>query len=203
MRWSRALKVMSLALAASLAGCNDMATAPSEGLSAAPAIPSSLITVEYMANDSTSADVTVDYRGGTFQLGPHAIYFSRYSICDPNTSTYGLGHWDDPCTVADRPIRIHAQIVSGNGKEWIDFSPSLRFAPLNKSNKGVYLYMKVPDNYQLSADDPLEILWMQAPGLPGLDESIGDPDLATQYNADYDVVYRRIKHFTGYMVAAD
>ena len=203
MRWSRTPKLMSLALAAALAACSDAATAPHQQLTAAPPMPSWLITVEYMAADSMAADFTVDSGGGVFQLGPHAISFPSHGICDPATSTYGVGTWDEPCTPLEQPISIHAEIRRANGKEWVDFTPSLRFVPTSMGSEGVYLWLKVDSTYAPTASDPLNILWMPAPGLPGIDEASSDPDLATQYSAENQVVFRRIKHFSGYMVAAD
>jgi hypothetical protein len=205
-RKARALGlVAALGVAVTLSGCDDSTTAPAPQLQAveAPAMPASLVTVEYMAEDSTSATFTVDYRGGTFQLGPHAIYFPRNAICEPSTSSYGLGEWDAPCTATKRTITIHAKIVHANGKQFIDFSPSLRFVPNMKGDKGVYLWMKVDPNYDPTTANPLNMMWLPAPGQEPIDESLSDPSLVTQYSAEYDVVYRRIKHFSGYMVAMD
>lgn len=202
MRWSRKSVLASVVLAVSLTACRDAATtAPSADISAAPAVPSFMVKVNKMSADSTSADFTVDGNGGIFQIGPHAIYFPKGSICDPKKSTYGLREWDAPCTPLKGPIHIHADVRSANGKEWVDFSPSLRFVPSDKPNKWVYLWMRVDDSFDMSGDDPLKILWLPAPGLPGVDESLDDPTLATQYAPEYHIVFRRIKHFSGYMVS--
>ena len=192
--------VAALGAAMTLSGCNENATAPAPEIAAvAPAIPASLITVQYVAEDSLSATFTVDSGGGTFELGPHAIHFPQNAICEPLTSTYGLGEWDQPCTPTERTLTIHATIVHANGREWIDFAPALRFVP----DRPVWLWMKVDPSYDADAAPPLNMLWMPAPGLPAIDESVEDPSLATQHSSEHAVVYRRIKHFSGYMVAMD
>ena len=202
MRWSRSTVLPSLLLAVSLSACRDAATtAPRADISAAPAVPSFMVRVENMSADSTSADFTVDGNGGVFQIGPHAIYFPRNSICDPSTSSYGQREWDKPCTPARKRVAIHAELKSANGKTWVDFSPSLRFVPDSRPDHWVYLWMRVDAAYNPSTDDALKILWMAAPGQPGIDESLDDPTLATQYLTNYHIVYRRIKHFSGYMVS--
>jgi hypothetical protein len=44
------------------------------------------------------------------------------------------------------------------------------------------------------------ILWSPAIGIPGIDESLTDWTQRTQWSSQYNGVYRRIKHFSGYNV---
>ena len=202
MRWSRTSSFVSLSLAVVLAACGgDTATAPSAAIAAAPEPPAFMVRVDRMAPDSSSADFTVNGSGGTFQLGPHAIYFPSKAICDPATSGYGVELWDTPCTALSRPIQIHAEIRKVDGREWVDFSPELRFVPSRLPSRWVWIWMRTDRVMTASEVKDLNILWAPSVGAPGIDESLADPTLQTHAIPGYAVVFRRIKHFSGYMVS--
>ncbi len=207
MRRSRTtLTLAGIVFAASLAACGDSATEPqpqSLQLVSAPATPSFLVRVEKMSADSTSATFTVDRDGGVFQIGPHAIYFPRRAICDPATSTYGPTEWDKPCNVLRGSVRIHAEVRKINGKEWVDFTPSLRFVPSNDTDRWVWIWMKTDRALDNAFVDDFRILWTPGFDAEGVDESLADPTLKTYAYPKEKIVYRRIKHFSGYQVATD
>lgn len=195
MRSIRSLKLLSIALTAALAACGD-----STGLPTAPAAengPRFTVTIDNMASDLSSADFTVTSTGGVFQMGPHALYFPDQSICDPATSTYGMSEWDQPCQVALNPVKIHAELRTVDGYEWVEFSPALRFVP----DKWVMIYMHA-SALRSAPPSSLDILWSPESGMPGIDESLTDPTLRTYSLPSYGVLYRRVKHFSGYQVSA-
>ena len=204
MRRSRSTRTIGPMLAAALVACSDGTTEPQSALqlSAAPEAPSFIVKVERMSADSTSADFTVDRDGGVFQIGPHAIYFPSRSICDP-ASSYGPTEWDKPCRVARNPIRIHAEVRKINGKEWVDFTPSLRFVSGNDTDRWVWIWMKTDRAIDNAFLEDFKILWTSGFGAEGVDESLTDPTLRTYALPDKKIVYRRIKHFSGYQVATD
>ena len=207
MRRSRTTSTLAgIVFAGLLAACGDSATEPQPQLldvSPAPATPSFLINVESMAADSSSAVFTVNRDGGVFKIGPHAIYFPKRSICDPATSTYGPTEWDKPCDVLRGAVRIRAEVRKINGREWVDFTPSLRFVPGNDSNRWVWIWMKTDRALDNAFVDDFKILWTEGFGAEGVDESLADPTLETYVYAKEKIVYRRIKHFSGYQVATD
>ena len=152
---------------------------------------------------ATGFTFTVDpTKNETFvYMGEHKIVFPAHSICDPATSSYGPSEWDLPCDPLQSPITIKADTMSFNGHPYLRFSPDLRFVPSADSKSWVMLYMKDP-----SASDPvvgptLKMLWEAADGSL-IDESLSDPTLATQVQGSSSIVYRRVKHFSGFMVAA-
>ena len=133
-------------------------------------------------------------------MGEHKIVFPANSICDPATSSYGPTEWDMPCQPLSTPITVYADTMTLNGHPHLRFSPDLRFVPSADPKNWVMLYMKDP-----SASDPLlapslQILW-EAPDGSLIDERLSDPTLATQVQGSSSVVYRRVKHFSGYLVA--
>jgi hypothetical protein len=148
---------------------------------------------------ATSADITVDSHGGAFILGQHSIRFPRKSICALDSS-YGPTEWDKPCTPASEPITFHVEIVIQDGRQWLDFTPAVRFVPTNDPNRYVWLGMQTTAFSTLS-DDDLQILWSPAVGVAGVDESLSDPTLRTIVNQRSGWMVRRIKHFSGYNVS--
>lgn len=197
LRWS-----LIVALAAFTVACADNSIAPtSDEAEVLPGgAPNLLIRIHEMAADHSSADFTVTPSGGYFQMGKHGIVFPRNVICDPETSSYGPAFWDDDCRVLREPIRIHAELRQQDGREWIDFSPALRFRPSWRAVDWVWIYMQT-DAAMLRDQSP-NILWSPAIGVPGIDESLDDPTLRTFVSPWTGHAYRRIKHFSGYNVTS-
>jgi hypothetical protein len=202
-------------LALVLAGCGgDQLAGPGReatpwggvSIGRAPAgAPRADVIVEYMAEDSTSADFTVTPSGGVFNLGPHAIYFPANSICDPATSSYGPTEWDAPCDVLTGPIRFHAEIREVDGRSYVDFTPAVRFVPTNDPASSVWLYMKTaalssdPDS-ALAALRRMSVMYSPAIGDAGVNEALADSSLRTYVWLDGGIAFRRIKHFSGYNI---
>lgn len=196
------LNLMGVVLILAACSAADRASAPTQGRIAMPdGAPSLDVIVNSTAPDSTSAEFTVTPSGGMFVLGKHAVYFPDHSICDPATSGYGPEYWNAPCTPLDTPIDFHAEIrTDGNGGAWVDFTPSVRFAP----EANVWILMKTGREANESNVQNLALLW--APGLESaerVNEASFDPSLKTYVDMQRSIVFRRIKHFSGYIVAFD
>lgn len=192
----RFIRTLSLALSAAAAvGCNGDVVAPrADAVSATPHLK-----VKTLQQDATSAVITVNPAGGTFSLGKHSIRFPKHSICALNSS-YGPTEWDKPCQLAQGPVTFHVQIVSLDGRQWLDFTPAVRFVPTTRVSNYVMLSMRVGNVSNDLSDDEMQILWSPAIGVPGIDESISDPTLRTKINWGTGMMQRRIKHFSGYSV---
>ncbi len=132
-------------------------------------------------------------------MGEHKIVFPAYSICDPATSSYGPSEWDAPCEPLTQPLTIRADTMTVNGHPHIRFSPDLRFVPSADSKHWVMLYLKDKAAADPSAAGSLSIVWA-APDGTFVDETLSDPTLATQVQGSSSLVYRRVKHFSGYLV---
>jgi hypothetical protein len=200
-------------LAVLLAGCSDRVAGPSASLplhgitvGRGPAgVPHPDVIIHNMSDDSTSADFTVTPTGGVFAIGPHAIYLPANSICDPVKSTYGPTEWDKPCEVLTEPIRFHAEVRNENGRQWVDFTPAVRFRPTDELANAVWLYMKtsalsLDSDSAMAALRRMSILYSPEIGVAGINEALIDPSLRTYVWLDGGVAFRRIKHFSGYNV---
>jgi hypothetical protein len=125
----------------------------------------------------------------------HRLWIRAGGVC-ALSSTYGPGHWDDPCSVATDPILITARSWSDpQGHPHIDFTPRLRFVPFDGKRASAELYLK---DRSASTDPSANILYCDN-GVC-VDESLTDPTLTTQHDKQQGFVYRRIKHFSGYEV---
>ena len=196
-RWSTLVGLVAV-----VAACADGVVAPnSYKTDKLPGgAPNMLIVINSMAADQRSAEFTVDQGGGYFNLGKHGIWFPRNVICDPASSSYGRGTWDADCQVLREPIRIRAELRSQDGREWVDFSPELRFKPSRYPFEWVWIYMST--SAAQNGDESLNILWSPAIGVPGIDESLEDASLRTYVSPWTGYAYRRIKHFSGYNVTS-
>ena len=169
-----------------LAGCGDV-VAPS--LAERPsAISASLSTVTTFVYDPAV--------GGTFEFGPqHRISFSKGAVCDPLLSTYGVSEWDQPCTPLALPITITAHsYVASNGHPRVDFRPSLRFVP----GSSVVLYLR---DKEAAESSTAELQWCDDSNRC-VTEAAPLPSYATKRDAALGMVFRAIKHFSGYMISS-
>ena len=127
----------------------------------------------------------------------HKLWVRAGGVCVLG-STYGIGHWDDPCTIATTAILITAKSwFDSENHPHIDFFPELRFAPLGGRRASAELYMK---DKAASLDSTSVILWCEV--IACIDEALTDPSLETFRDKQQGFVYRRIKHFSGYEVTS-
>ena len=205
MRAGKTFYGLALAAVAAVAGCADGARAPTEATPATSRIAAhrgafgSQVTT--VSGDTVTDVITLRAdRGGDFRLGgQHWIHFPESAVCDPATSSYGPGEWDAPCRPVKGQVRITAvSYRDASGHPRVDFSPELRFVSGRKSNDWVYLALA----------DSTAAAWAQpvinycGPDGGCVDESVSDASLVTHKSLKHGLVFRRIKHFSGYMISA-
>jgi hypothetical protein len=148
-------------------------------------------------------NITVDPNvSRTYSFGQNWIYFPARSICDPATSGYGLGLWDTPCTPLSAPVTVTVHWSSRGGYAYASFTPELRFVPAAESNVDRWVVLSLHDQRRLHDLGSYSILYDAGPGIGWIDESATDPTLHAWINYLTNSVSRRIKHFSGYMLAA-
>lgn len=195
------------------AACADRTTAPAPARSASSLLAPTgginfalggrqLDKIQLMYMDQDTVTFTIDPKaGGTFNLAQgHFVYFPGNAICDPATSSYGPTHWDEPCKPARDPITVTAvSMRTVDGAPFVSFEPALRFVPSRGEKGYVYLYMH-DDDYERWMNMEIDYCF---DGIACVDEAALDPTLHTQKtSAKYRYLFRRIKHFSGYNVAA-
>jgi hypothetical protein len=200
-----------LLLLSALAGCREGVVSPAERpieaphAAAAPApmsmAPKGAPTLDLVGGlpDSASVDFVISPNGGIFDAGNHAVVFPAQSVCDPATSSYGPGTWDDPCTPLQTSISVHAEVRRVNGQTAVDFTPSLRFVPSTNPARWVWLVMYTPSAVGSTDLSDFNILWESALGAQTVDETPADSSLRTYVDTWQGTSLRRIKHFSGYI----
>ena len=198
MRLRYLLLAMSGVVVASSA-CSTDATSPlplaapeSAGYSKGPSSPND-------GSDDQTYTFTIDpQRDNYLTFGEHSLWLPAHSVCDPATSTYGLGTWNQPCSPLATSITITAKVRSASGGlPRVDFEPALRFNPLTAA----YLTFTVKGKQAKEAAE-MRILYCPTSSTKDcVDEALTDPSLETVLNRPMKMVYRRIKHFSGYLVA--
>jgi hypothetical protein len=136
----------------------------------------------------------------TYAFGENWIYFPMRSICDPATSGYGPTLWDAPCTPLAHPITVTVHWSSKGGHAFAKFSPDLRFVPADARSTSRWVILSLHDHRRIHDLDAYSILYDGPNGW--VDESLTDATLRAWIDPLHNSVVRRVKHFSGYMVAA-
>ncbi len=148
-----AIALGTAALTAALAACSDSNSPTGPVVASArtpqpvgPAYATASTAASQVLSQTQSGDTTVT----TLQLGTSTgqlvaqignaskivFPYAAASVCDPASSSYGIGTWNSPCTAATTPIQITAKtwVDPETGKTRSSFSPALRFVPGLKSS---------------------------------------------------------------------
>jgi hypothetical protein len=142
---------------------------------------------------TVTVDPTIDQ---SFNLGPNHLDIPADGICDLGKSRYGPRYWDDRCTPEKNLVQLTVIIKHASSTHpSIDFFPAMRFNP----KKTVQLYMYAP---RVSIQDAKNWQMLYCPDKGGcFDESLTDASLTTSIDYTNNVLFRRVKHFSGYTVA--
>jgi hypothetical protein len=133
-------------------------------------------------------------QGITKKLGAHLISIPAGAICDILTSGYGSASWDNDCQPLRGSVVITATLLQdSDAQPYIDFQPAMRFAP----NKEVMLFLRQGRN---SDKRVLSVKYCNALAYC-FDEALTDASVKPFRIGATPIIARRIKHFSGYMVA--
>jgi hypothetical protein len=199
--------------AAAIAGCSDAATSPRDASTRAMS-PGGVPTLDFapssLFSNYRTTTFTVTDDGGKFTIGDglYTVVFPANSVCDPATSSYGAGTWDLPCTTLHDGQSITVTATYGFTKNGlsVDFSPALRFNQKTEVRISTSVYAPILtrfSDYFASNPSSLHFLGIYyAPDLTsdGKTDAAFDTSLLTHVNLTTGVVWRRVKHFSGYSV---
>jgi hypothetical protein len=144
-------------------------------------------------SDGTYSFVIDPSQHQSLSLGASHLDIPADAVCDLASSSYGPNHWDQSCTPQTDTFTVTAVVRNAaTDHPSVDFEPALRFSP----DKNVGLYLYVTDDATLDASRVVK--YCNAHGC--VDESIDDPSVASSVDLENRVVFRRIKHFSGFIV---
>ena len=138
---------------------------------------------------------------GVYAFGENWIYFPAHSICDPATSGYASTLWDAPCTTLTVPVQVTVHWSSKGGYAYARFSPELRFVPADAQSYTQWVWLYLHGQKRIHELSAYSILYCSDTD-GWIDESLTDPTLRARIDSKNNSVFRRVKHFSGYMVAA-
>jgi len=194
-------KTLTMLAAASLmlAACAGEATAPVAPTlrtqeRTSPFVPSGAQRALVGVTDGTYSFTIDPTQTQMLQLGASGLYIPANSVCDVAASSYGMGTWNDACAPQTDSMTITAVVRNAaTDHPSVEFQPALRFNP----TKQVWLYMAVTNQATL---DATKVLYY-CNETSCVDESQADGDLKSYVDTKNFMVFRRIKHFSGYVVA--
>jgi hypothetical protein len=155
-----------------------------------------------------TVDFVIPTSGTTVNLlDAFTLHIPAGAVCDPNAADtqqgYAAASWDAPCTPATGDIAVRATLKYTNGKLYADFQPALRFVP----SKNVTLSTRVLAAEVQQLDDAgVKDGWsiQYSPGIDasGIADAQADASLRTVVVGSTGRIFRRIKHFSGYMITS-
>jgi hypothetical protein len=160
-----------------------------------PGAPSSQL---YGVDDGVYVVTFDPKRDQNFSSGKNSLVIPGNAVCDLETSGYGAEFWDAPCTPEKDPVTMTITIKNSNTDHpLMDFQPAMRFNPA----KTVQLSLFVKKATQSDATNWIMLYCSMIPGERCIDESLTDPSLVSMVDRRAHLVFRRIKHFSGYVIA--
>ncbi len=196
-----ALRFALLAGAAVLGACSSEVTSPkatpTHGNEATSLfVPSAAAKALIGVVDGTYSVTFDPSQDERFYLGPNYLSLPANSICNLQTSGYGAAYWDASCTPQTGTMTLTVVIKdAASANPSIQFFPAMRFDP----TKLVQLFMYAP---KVTPSDGKKWKMLYCPDQGGcFDEAATDASLSTSIDYTNNVLFRRVKHFSGYTVA--
>jgi hypothetical protein len=178
-----------------LSSCSvDRSVAPEATIHGSPVLRALVI--------AQTVDFAIPANGGTINLlGAFELNFPAGAVCDPsaaNTQTgYANHQWDAACTPASGDVAVRATLKYVNGELYADFQPALRFVPGKEVTIGTDV---IASEVQSHVASGWAIEYAPAIGAANVSDALQDPSLVTRMVASTGKIFRRIKHFSGYVV---
>ncbi len=189
-----------------LSACSERGTAPTGAPPAAAPAAERVLAVETPSTDfwwglvNTEFYIDIDpSKANVISAGENRLTIPANSLCDVETTQYGPSEWDKPCTPETDRVRFVLKAAVGlDGHTRMDILPHARFSPSATPE----LRLFDPD---ATLEKKFEILWcsdmLDQAALGGCaNEALTDPSLRTTRDNQY--FFRKLKHFSGYEVAA-
>ncbi len=152
---------------------------------------------------ATTVTFTLSPNGGQgVKVGEFTLDYSANAVCVPATSGYGPGYWRLSCETLQEPITITATSWVADGRSYTEFSPDIRFSPAATVQLSVVREAIIGDYLSLRTALANNIWYVRLVGTYGffVDEGWLDPEIRTHFDTETGLVWRRIRHFSGWSV---
>jgi hypothetical protein len=200
------------ALSALAVACRDSVNAPARNATSLSAAASPSLSASESKNRTLLGTLELSPNGGTYHVGDFDVVMPAGAVCEPAATKYGPRYWDDDCIPARRQITVDVIAKKQGSKVSVDFQPDLRFRPSAGwviIQTSTYRDLLTSSGVrELSSASPFfqnfGIFYVPTGGKSHIDEasSLRDVSLATHIDLRTGLVWRRVKHFSGYIVYA-
>ena len=188
MRHSTLVRLAGLAAIALAAACSDAPTAGQATVAVESEFGLSNVMHTQNFDIVPGRSTFVEYDGNYF-------YIQADALCAVGSS-YGRAFFDLPCEPEMKKVSVTAQFgTDSKGRPALAFNKDLRFSP----TKFAYVVLSVPKK---TADKGSAILWYDPDLKKWVDEGAYDPSQRTYWHPNGKMVWRRLKHFSGYNIGA-
>lgn len=205
LRW-----VVATAAMVGLAACSDSGTGTTSPASRAMA-PTGAPSLDLGGRGwgYRTATFTLTSNAGTYDVGGfYTLTVPANGVCSLKSS-YGPGTWDTPCQTLGKNESITVTATYGyqNGGPVVDFSPALRFNPnmqVTLSTSQFAQLLIAGKSYFSRNPSTLGFFGMyyvSSIGSTIVTDAASDPSVVTHVNLTTGLVWRRVKHFSGYNVS--
>lgn len=186
-----------------VASCRDTVSPAGEATTFTPLGDRSYsIRVGLIDDDNALTEKFVIEPGGTkVRVGEFTLKFDPDAVCALD-SGYGEGVWKNHCEPLGRDIEITAKLFVSGVQSFVEFSPDIRFNP----DRDVTVSVMRPEIIGVRLDkkkrQEYDMWYTKRIGNARLfiDESWRDPDLRTRFNTETGRVWRKIQHFSGFVI---
>jgi hypothetical protein len=196
-----------------MTGCSDSPTsprAPTANHVDARGNPSLDYTGPFRFAGLRSTTFTLTAAGGSYDIGGgfYTLNVPADGVCVLESS-YGPGEWDAPCQTlsGNQTITVTATFGFARGGPMVDFSPGLRFNPNSQVtlSTGMYAPLLTTLRPLMAQNSALlrhfAMYYTSDFGASGAADAAFDPTAVTHVNLRSGMVWRRVKHFSGYYLA--
>jgi hypothetical protein len=206
--------MVASATIAAIAGCSDSTTSPNN-MSSRTVRATDRPSLDYSGplhfSGYRTSTIVLTSAAGTFNIGNgfYTLSVPANAVCVLGSS-YGPDEWDKPCTTLanNESIQVTATIGFANGGPVVDFSPGLRFSPDAQVTLSTSMYapILVPLRDYFAANPSalrnFGIYYTPDLGMTDRTDAAFDPSVVTHINLQSGLIWRRVKHFSGYNVVA-
>lgn len=149
-----------------------------------------------VGDNATYVDIVIPAEGGLVQAGPYVVDFPARAVC-VESAGYGPDLWNAPCETTSADVPLRAAYWMENGKVMVEFLADLRFDP----SKVVVIYAATETDTGTVKRDIL--YWKRVDsGIVSINEATLDSSVETYKDPATGMLYRRVKHFSGYTVSS-
>lgn len=186
-----------------VASCRDSVSPPGEATDFQRLGDRTFSIRSGVADDANAVTQTfvIERDGNVVRLGEFTLSFDPDAVCALD-SGYGEGFWRQDCAPIGRDFEVTAKLFIADGRNYVEFSPDIRFNPDRNVTVGVMRPEIVGAHLNKKQQRQYDVWYTKRIGNSRLfvDESWRDPALRTHFNTSTGLVWRRIEHFSGYVI---